>query len=131
MLQGISLIVPGIFILVLSQKVATIIAMNYKSKSLEIVLRIFLVFFGLIFVTLGVLTSMNIVEVISSTPVKISYYFVIFGVVSIISSPILISIIFRKYPDNEVVLAIGKKWFYIFYIGLGIMALTIGISKLV
>jgi len=127
---GIFLITVGLFILLASKMCAELISLKSDSKTLELGLTFFISFFGLIFIVLGSLVFLDLVHVVSHTSNEKSYIFIVFGGLNILLSPMLSNLFIKKFPDNEYVKIIGRKGFYLFYIGLGILSLMIGIFGL-
>ncbi len=128
---SITLMVAGLFIILISQTFAKLIGMKSQSKIIEFGLRVFLVLFGLVFFVLGLLIALGVLEVISNFPKETSYAFIVLGAISIISTPFTVNMILKKHPDNEYVKMIGKRRFYVYFIGIGVYALTIGITCLI
>lgn len=133
--QGILLVMYGVFVIILSQTSAKLIAMKYSSTTLESLLKIVLFLFGLVFVSLGSLISLQLLNVYqpdpqTTQPIYKSIFFLVIGTSSFVMCPFITNKILKKYPDHPAVLLIGKQGFYIFYIGIGIIALTSGLFGL-
>ena len=131
--QGILLMLAGLFIITISQTFAKMIAMKYESNSLELILKVIIFLFGVVFVSIGALIALHLIEFYqpeSSQSVASSVIFLAFGIICIGISPILTNYLFKKYPDNEYIQLIGKRGFYLFYIGVGFFAITSGMLGL-
>jgi hypothetical protein len=129
---GILCALMGIFVILLSQKMAKVMAIDKDSKYLETGLKILFPFFGLIFVVIGLLIAFNILQPISSEQIYYTraYFFIIFGATSLIGSPLITKFIFMKFSENKAVQIIGKSGLYFFYIGIGVIFITAGILEL-
>ncbi|MDD3127385.1 MAG: hypothetical protein WC479_08025 [Candidatus Izemoplasmatales bacterium] len=129
---GVVFVLMGLFVILISQKMAKLIALDKQSKTLETGLRIFVPFFGLLFVVFGSLIAFDLLQ--SSISTQINYFraygLTCIGTLSLIGSPFLTMIMLKKFPENKHILLVGKKGFYVFFIGLGIVALTAGILEL-
>ena len=130
--MGFVLILTGLFIVVISQKMAKVITIDKESKALETGLRFFIPIFGFFFIVIGLLIVFDLVQTITSVPNDDTraYLFIVLGTISIISSPFFVKKTFNKYLDKKQILEIGKNELYIFYIGSGLIALTAGILDL-
>ena len=122
----------GLLVVIISQKVAFLISLDKESKILEMGLRIFIPFFGLIFIVIGLLVAFNFIQYYTGFQINYfrAYSVIAIGAFSIFGSPLIIKIIFRKFPDNKHILLIGKNGFYVLCIGLGIVNLTAGVLEL-
>lgn len=125
-------ILVGCFLILISRIFAKLINTKYESKKLEIGVRTLTTLMGLLTILLSVLELFGVLEGFGrDVPKEESYIVIAIGSLSILLSPVLVTIFTGKFPNNQFVKILGKTWMYIYFIGIGIIGLTWGILVLV